>query len=83
MFNLSLAFKMKTFSLLTEVITKAMTQKLCQIANFENEGTTTQIGTLYVLLNSCQYLYCLEYMIRLVISRCKKISNVILRFKEN
>ena len=28
-----------------------MTHKLCQNANFENGGTTTQIGTLRVLLN--------------------------------
>ena len=28
-----------------------MTHKLCQNANFENGGTTIQIGTLHVLLN--------------------------------
>ena len=28
-----------------------MTRKLCQNANFENGGTTIQIGILHVLLN--------------------------------
>ena len=30
-------------------------------------GTTIQMGILYVLLNICQYLYCLGYMARLAI----------------
>ena len=30
---------------------KVMTHKLCQNANFENGGTTIQIGFLHVLLN--------------------------------
>ena len=30
---------------------KVTTCKLCQNANFENEGTTFQIGNLHVLLN--------------------------------
>ena len=31
---------------------KVMTHKLCQNANFENGGTTIQIGTMHVLLNN-------------------------------
>ena len=30
---------------------KVMTDKLCQNANFENGGTTIQIGIVHVLLN--------------------------------
>ena len=30
---------------------KVVTQKLCQNANFENGGTTIQIGVLHALLN--------------------------------
>ena len=45
---------------------------LCQNVNFENGGTTIQIGILHVLINICQYLY---YMTRLAISRCKKTKS--------
>ena len=62
---------------------KVITHKLCQNANFENGGITIQIGILHVLLNIFQYLYCLEYMTRLAISRYKKGSHVILRIEEN
>ena len=39
-----------------------------QNANFENRGTTILIGILHVLINFCQYLYCLGYMKRLAFS---------------
>ena len=62
---------------------KNMTHKLCQNANFENGGTTMQMGNLNVLWTVCQYLYYLGYTTGLAISRCKKSSLVVLRFKEN
>ena len=59
-----------------------MTYKLCQNTNFKNGGTTILMGILLVLLNFCQYLYCLGYMTGLAISRCEKCSRVILHFEE-
>ena len=44
---MSLAFEMKTCCVFKGV----MTHKLCQNANFENGGTTIQIGILHELLN--------------------------------
>ena len=46
-----LAFEMKTFRVCNGVISKIMTHKLCQNANFENGGTTVQVSILHVLLN--------------------------------
>ena len=54
-----------------------MTHKLCQNANFENGGITTQIGTLRVLLNILSISLLFKVMTPLGFSRCKKISNVI------
>ena len=57
MLNTSSAFERKRFACERGFFQKAMTHKLCQNANFENGGTTFQIGNLHVLLNSYQYLY--------------------------
>ena len=61
MFNKSLTFEMKTFACEKGLFQKVVTQKLCQNANFENGGTTVQIGILHVLLNifSISLLSCL------------------------
>ena len=48
---MSLAFEMKTCCMLKGLFQKVMTHKLCQNGNFENGGTTIQIGILHVLLN--------------------------------
>ena len=80
---MSSVFEMKRFACDRGLFQEVMTQKLRQNANFENGGTTIQIGILRALLNIYQYLYCLEYMKRLAISRCKISSHVILRFEEN
>ena len=48
---MSLAFKMKTFACERGLFGKVITHKLCQNANFENEGNTIQICILHVLLN--------------------------------
>ena len=48
---MSLAFEIKTFSRDRGLFPKVITHKLCQNANFENGGTTIQIGILHVLLN--------------------------------
>ena len=50
-----------------------MTHKLCQNANFENEGTTILIGAMHVLLNILSNLKCLGYIANLAISRCKRL----------
>ena len=42
---------MKTFACEIGLFQKVVTHKLCQNANFENGGTTIQIGTLHVLCN--------------------------------
>ena len=62
---------------------KVTTHKLCKNVNYENGDTTIQIGILHVLIKFCQYIYCLGYMTRLAISRCKKTSHSISRFEEN
>ena len=51
MFNISLAFEMRSFACERGLFQKVMTRKLCQNANFENGGTTIQIGILHILLN--------------------------------
>ena len=51
MFNMSLAFEMKTCCMLKGLFQNVITHKSCQNANFENGGTTIQIGTLHVLFN--------------------------------
>ena len=51
MFIISLAFEMKTFAYERGLFHKVMTHELCQNVNFENGGTTIQIGILHVLLN--------------------------------
>ena len=51
MFTRSLIFEMKTFGCEKGLFRKVVTHKLCQNANFENGGTTIQIGILHVLLN--------------------------------
>ena len=48
---MSLAFELKTFRCEMGLFQKVMTCKLCQNANYENGGTTIQIGILHVLLN--------------------------------
>ena len=44
---MSLAFEMKTFACERGLFQKVMNHKLCQNANFENGGTTVQIGILH------------------------------------
>ena len=48
---MSLAFQMKTFFLWKEVISKSHDSKIVPNANFENGGTTIQIGILLEMLN--------------------------------
>ena len=48
---MSLSFEMKTLACKRGLFQKVTTRKLCQNANFENGGTTIQIGILLVLLN--------------------------------
>ena len=48
---MSLTFEMKTFVCERWLFQKVRTHKLCQNANFENGGTTIQIGILHVLIN--------------------------------
>ena len=80
---MSLAFEMKMFRVERGLFKKVMTRNLCQNANFENGGTTIQIGILLVLSNILSFFYCLGYMTRLAISRCKKTSHNISRFEDN
>ena len=48
---MSLTFEIKSFACERGLFQKVMTHKLCQNANFENWGTTIQIGILHILLN--------------------------------
>ena len=48
---MSLAFELKTCCVLKGVISKSHDSQILQTANFENGGTTIQIGILHVLLN--------------------------------
>ena len=61
------------------VFQKVTTNKLCQNENFENGGTTIQIGILHVLLN----ILSISLLCRVHDMRCKRSSHVILGFEEN
>ena len=50
MFNMCLAFEMKTFACEIGLFQKFMAHKFRQKANFENGGTTIQVSILHVLL---------------------------------
>ena len=58
-----------------------MTHKLCQNANFENGGTTIQIGILHVLLNILSVS--LLSLVHDTSGYFEMQSHVILRFEEN
>ena len=60
-----------------------MTQKLCQNANFENGGTTIQIGILHVLLNILSISLLSRVHDTAGYFKMQKSSHVILRFEEN
>ena len=60
-----------------------MTYKLCQNANFENGGTTIQMGILHVLLNMLPTSSLSRVDAKSGYLRCKKSSHVILHFEEN
>ena len=80
---MSLAFEKKTFCVWKGDISKSHDSQIVPKCDFENGGTTIQIGILLVLLNILSIFYCLGYMTRLAISRCKKTSYSISRFEEN
>ena len=60
-----------------------MTRKLCQNANFENGGTTIQIGILHVLLNILSKSLLYRAHATSGYFEMQKSSHVILRFEKN
>ena len=80
---MSLAFEMKTVCLWKKVIHKVMTTNCAKMRILKNGGTTTQSGTLRELLNILSISLLSRVHATSGYSRCKKSSNVILRFKEN
>ena len=78
--NMSLAFEMKTFCVYEGVIKKVMT---CKLRILKMGVPLFKLASCMYCLTFCQYFYCLGFMTRLAVSRCKKSSHVILRFEEN
>ena len=84
MFNRSLTFEQKRFACEKGLFKKVVTYKLCENADFGNGGY--QYSNRHPACTEerfFQYVYCLGYMTRLAISRCKNRSRNILRCEEN
>ena len=62
---------------------KVVTHKLCQNANFENGGTTIQIGILHVLLNILSISSLPKVQETSDYFEMQKDSRIILRCEEN
>ena len=60
-----------------------MTKNFCQKANFENGGTTIQVGIMHVLLNNLSIALLSRLHGTSGYFEMQKSSHVILRFEEN